>query len=204
MPTVARLQTGMNTAQQKWKKIMFAMIAINLGIIAVSYLDDGETRITMVTGAPTGLASVSVQDAVQIILIVNTVNFGNVTVGDSKNTTTNSPLPFLLRNDGTVMVNVSISRETSSSALFSGTGGGDNTSSFQFKPAVAGEGVSADPTCSLLNWANVPGLTPLVFLCKFNYANTNDEAEVELLINVPADEPSGYKSESLVFTASAA
>lgn len=186
------------------KKVVFAMIVINLGIVAASYLNDGNAGITIVTGAPTGVASVSVQEAVQISLVANSVNFGNVTVGESKNTTSNSPPPFLLRNDGAVRVNVSIERETSSSQMFSGTGGGDNTASFQFRPAVAGEGVSADPSCSLLNWTNVPGRTPLVFLCKFNYADTNDEAEVELLINVPADEPSGYKAESLVFTASAA
>ncbi len=161
------------------------------------------TGLSAITGAPVGITSVQVQPTVYVTLPVNSVNFGNVSAGIMKNTTNNDPLPFLIRNDGTVEVNVSIARDNSSSPLFSGTGGGDNSSSFQFKAAVAGEGVSANPLCSTLQWTSVPGTNPRIFLCEFNYVDTNDEAEIELLINVHVDEPAGSKYESLIFTATA-
>lgn len=190
--------------KDRLRKAILTAIIINLGILGLSSFPyKGETY-DMITGAPIGMASVEVQAAVEISLPVSSVNFGNVTINESKNTTTNNPPPFLLQNDGTVEVNVSIARENSSSSLFSGTGGGDNTSSFQFKAAVGGEGISSEPSCSIIDWTNVPGTSPLVVLCQFNFIDTNDEAEVELLINVPNDEPSGSKTESLVFIASAA
>lgn len=157
-----------------------------------------------ITGNIIGTANVTIVSVVEITLVRNSVNFGNIAAGSTKNTTTNDPLPFLLRNDGSVKVNVTIARYVNSTALFNGTGGGDNTTSFQFEAAVAGEGVSANPACSIINWANVPGINPLIVLCEFNYADNNDEAEIELLIRPPADEPSGAKSESLVFIASEA
>ncbi len=161
------------------------------------------TSISLITGAPVGTTTVEVQPSVYVTLPVSSVNFGNVSAGSTKNTTSNSPPPFVIRNDGTVLVNVSIARDNSSSTLFSGTGGGDNSGSFQFKAAVAGEGVSANPSCSISQWTNVPGTSSLVVLCEFNYIDTNDEAEIDLLIAVPIDESAGSKQESLVFTATA-
>lgn len=192
----------MDIAKESWRKgIVICMLLVSTMFIASHIVKDGNGGIAIITGAPVGMATVDVQAAVQISLPASSVNFGNITTGESRNTTTNSPPPFLLRNDGTVLVNVSIARDSSSPPLFIGTGGGDNSSSFQYRPAVAGEGVSADPSCSLLAWKNVPGAVPEVFICKFNFVDTNDEAEVELLINVPVDEPAGSKAESLVFTA---
>ncbi|MBU0929733.1 MAG: hypothetical protein KJ623_01535 [Nanoarchaeota archaeon] len=157
-----------------------------------------------ITGNIIGTANVTIISVVEITLVTNSVNFGTVTAGSSKNTTTNNPPPFLLRNDGSVKVNVTIARSSNSTALFNGTGGGDNTTSFQFEAAVATEGISADPACSISTWTNIPGTNPLIVLCRFNYVDNNDEAEIELLIRPPSDEPPGTKSESLVFIASEA
>ena len=85
-----------------------------------------------ITGNAIGITSVNILSRLEITLVTNSVNFGNVTAGSSKNTTTNDPLPFLLRNDGSVKVNVTIARHPNSTALFNGTGAGDNTTSFQF------------------------------------------------------------------------
>lgn len=188
----------------KGARIELAFWALIVLLIAFTLILDGRNNfssIAAITGAPTGVAQVYVMQAAEITLVTASVNFGNVTPGQSKNTTTNDPLPLLIRNDGTVLVNVSIARDASSAPLFNGTGGGDNSSSFRYKPAVAGEGVSVDPSCSLLTWKNVPGTSSEVFLCKFNFNDTNDEAEVELLITPPSDESPGQKTETLVFTA---
>lgn len=154
-----------------------------------------------ITGKAIGTAQVNVLQVAQITLTADNVNFGNISAGSTDNTTDDNPVPFEIRNDGSVEVNVTIARQSNSTALFNGTGGGDDTASFQFKAGVAGEGISANPACSVADWTHVPGTDPLVVLCEFNYQDSNDEAEIELLINPPADEPAGTKSENLVFTA---
>ncbi len=181
-------------------------IGLGMGIIFLFsfftlFIIQDTTLTNQITGLPTGVAQVNVLQVVQITLLTNNINFGNITAGSSDNTTDNDPLPFLIRNDGSVEVNVTIARETNSTPLFNGTGGGDNSSSFQFVAGIAGEGVPGNPACSVTSWTYVPGTTPIVAVCEFNYVDTNDEVEIELLINPPGDETAGLKSETLVFTA---
>jgi len=154
------------------------------------------------TGAATGIAKVSVTGVVAISLPTNTVDFGSVYQGATKNTTTNNPSPLTVQNDGGVNVNVSIARDTGSSALFSGTGGGDNTASFQFKIDNSTEPNSYDYPASTTTWTNVPGTAGINnVLNTLKYNDVSDTAEVDLLITVPIDEPVGAKNETLVFTA---
>jgi hypothetical protein len=157
------------------------------------------------TGLATGIAKVNVSAVVAISLPVSTVDFGDVYQGYAKNTTTNSPAPLTVQNDGGVLVNVSIARDASSSPLFSGTGGGDNTASFQFKADNSTEAGSFNYALSTTTWTNVPGPIGLGDIIAYlNYSDTNDLAEVDLLISVPSDEPIGSKNETLVFTATLA
>jgi len=154
------------------------------------------------TGAATGVAKVNVTGVVAISLPVNTVDFGSIFQGYSDNTTDNNPAPLKVQNDGGVNVNVSIARDGSSAALFSGTGGGDNTASFQFKIDQTTETGSFNYTESTTTWTNVPGTTALdSVIAMLDYHDSTDSAEVDLLINVPSDETPGAKNETLVFTA---
>ncbi len=154
------------------------------------------------TGAATGIAKVNVTAIIAISLPVTTVDFGNIYQGYTDNTTDNNPFPLTVQNDGGVLVNVSIARDVASSALFSGTGGGDNTSSFQFKIANSSEPNSFNYAASTTTWTNVPGITALGdVIAELNYSDSNDLSEIELLINVPYDETPGAKNETLVFIA---
>jgi hypothetical protein len=154
------------------------------------------------TGAATGIAKVDVTGLVAISLPTNTVDFGTVYQGATDNTTDNSPGPLIIQNDGGVDVNVSIARDVNSTALFSGTGGGDNTASFQFKVDNSTEPNSFNWATSTISWTNVPGVAGINnILNELKYNDASDTAEVDLLINVPFDEPVGQKNETLVFTA---
>ncbi len=154
------------------------------------------------TGAATGIAKVDVSPIVAISLPVNAVDFGTVLQGATDNTTDNSPGPLIIQNDGGVDVNVSIARDTNSTPLFSGTGGGDNTASFKFKIDNSTEPNSFDYASSTTTWTNVPGVAGLNnVLNVLKFQDASDTAEVDLLINVPADESVGKKNETLVFTA---
>ncbi|MEA3430524.1 MAG: hypothetical protein U9R08_04590 [Nanoarchaeota archaeon] len=177
--------------------IIAVIVSIGTTVTLLTRLDSGAT------GAATGLAKVDVTGLVAISLPSNTVDFGSVVQGYTADTTTNSPAPLTVQNDGGVPVNVSIERDNSSSALFSGTGSGDNTATFKFKiDTVSGEPNSFNYGSSTTSWTNVPGTTAIEdVITDLNYTNTNDIAEVDLQINVPNDEPLGSKNETLVFIA---
>ncbi|MBR9692167.1 hypothetical protein GOV06_05280 [Candidatus Woesearchaeota archaeon] len=154
------------------------------------------------TGAATGVAKVDVTAVVAISLPTSTVDFGTIYQGATDNTTDNSPGPLIIQNDGGVDVNVSIARDSNSSALFSGTGGGDNTVSFRFKIDNSTESNSFNYAASTTTWTNVPGVAGINnMLNELKYNDATDTAEVDLLIDVPNDEPIGSKNETLVFTA---
>jgi len=153
-----------------------------------------------ITGNVTGMATVNVTSIVMISLQVNSVDFGTVSQGSTKDTATNSPPPFLLKNDGTVNVDVTINRDPSSTPLFSGTGAGDNTTSFQFKADFPVNQTNPfDYGSSLTNWTNVPGVTPLGFIRNLGHQVGGNLAEVDLRINVPSDESPGSKTELIDF-----
>ena len=179
------------------------IVVLVLSIVSV-YSTMGSRPTTSITGMATGTTSVAVPAQVVISLPVNSVDFGTIGQGQTNDTTDNSPPPFLIQNDGTVKVNITINRDPSSTPLFNGTGGGDNTASFQFKNDKTSEGICAIKKCSVTSWTNVPGTTPLHSVCFLDFVDTCDTVETELLINVPTDEPAGIKSEALVFTASEA
>jgi hypothetical protein len=106
-----------------------------------------------------------------------------------------------VQNDGGVDVNVSIARDALSSPLFSGTGGGDSTSSFQFKVADRIEPGSIS-AASQTSWTNVPGTSAISnVIAVLKYNDANDIAAVDMLVSVPSDEPTGAKNETIVFTA---
>lgn len=177
--------------------VIAVIVSIGTTIVLLSQMSPGTT------GAATGLAKVDVTGLVAISLPTNTVDFGSVVQGYSANTTTGSPAPLTVQNDGGVLVNVSIAKDNSSSALFSGTGSGDNTATFQFKiDTVGGEPNSFNYGSSQTSWTNVPGTTAIDdVITELKYSDSTDSAEVDLMINVPSDEPLGAKNETLVFTA---
>lgn len=154
-------------------------------------------------GAVTGVARVNITSAVAIVLPVSVADFGNKFQGDADNTTDDVPPPLTIRNDGSVRVNVSVSRAAGASVLFSGTGSGDNTQTFQFKFDTGGEGTTFDFANSVTSFRNVTGSGSPVgdALAKLNFSDSSDEAEIDLLIRVPTDEPSGQKNTTLEFIA---
>ena len=194
----------------KKKEISNKTLAVLLVIAIVATLSEtaflvSRVNVGTVTGAATGIAKVNVTPLISISLPTSTVDFGTLLQGDTKNTTTNNPSPLVIQNDGSVFVNVSISRDASSSALFSGTGGGDNTNSFQFEISNSTEPGSFNWGQSTVSWTNVPGTAGINnVIARLNYADITDTANVELLVKVPTDEPTGPKNETLVFTASLA
>ncbi len=181
---------------------IYWVMAVCSFILIVLLAPQATPPLTGYATSQTGIASVNILSAVELTLVVNTVNFGNMSIGQSDDTSDNIPAPLILRNDGSVRVNVTVNRDPASQPLFSGTGGGDNTASFMGKiDVVAGENNAYNPACTVTAWGNIPGTIPVLAICYLNFADSKDEAEVDIQINVPSDEPVGSKSEALIFTA---
>lgn len=161
------------------------------------------SRHASITGAVTGVAEVDVVCLVAISLPVNHVNFGAVPQSYFDDTSDNSPEPMLVQNDGSIKVDVSIARDETSTALFSGTGGGDNTTSFQFKADYGNETGSFNYTESITSWTPVPGTEGLIVIKGLRYSDSEDSAEIDLKIQVPFNEPLGKKNQTLNFIAAA-
>ncbi len=179
------------------------VLALILIIISVSLtvLVLNQTKPFSITGLVSGIARVNVSDMLIISLPVNEVDFGTISRGSSDDTTDNNPQPFLIQNDGNVKVDVTIARDANSTPLFNGTGGGDNSSSFQFKADRSSEHDSFNYGQSQNSWANVPGTASVLVVKGLKFADNHDTAEVDLKIAVPFDEPPGLKSEGLNFIA---
>lgn len=178
--------------------VLFILISVSATVL---FLTRGQEELATVTGAVSGIAEVEVICMVAISLPVSSVNFGAVPQGHVDDTADNNPAPMVVQNDGGIRVDVSIARDQASTPLFSGTGGGDNTSSFQFKIDNTNESNSFNYSASLTSWTNVPGTTDLTAVYGLKYSNDQDSAEINLKIQVPADEPLGKKNETLNFVA---
>lgn len=170
--------------------LIFSLIILTVAVLLMS----GRVQIT---GGATGIARVTVQCFVAISLPNSVVDFGGVFPGDKDNTTDDSPLPLLVQNDGSARVNVTIARDAGSSPLFNGTGGGDSTNSFMFKAGESNETGSFDLSASASTFTPVPGTTAVLAIALLNFTDSADLAEIELLIDVPSDEPPGDKEEVL-------
>ncbi|GEM_PF-4650831 len=128
---------------------------------------------------------------ITINLTTNTTDFGSLNVSNEDNTSDNSPAPFVLQNDGNVLITVRLNASQSmwlSQPL--------NTRFFQFRiDNTTGEPNpgSFNVTGSVLNFTNVTN-TNLTAIKQLNFSDASDTAEIDFLIRVPSDEPSGSKS----------
>jgi len=151
------------------------------------------------TGFAAGVSSVAIESIVSFSLPASEVDFGNLVQGGSNDTTDDSPSPFALRNDGNVLLDINI---MANSFLFSGTGSGNNTSTFQFKAAnKSGETNSFSWPSSITDFTNFTDVNQKA-IASMNFTNASDEAEIEVKINVPPNEAAGAKSADIIFTAS--
>ncbi len=152
---------------------------------------------------PTGTVSASVQSTVDIFLQDSLVSFGAVQVGvtydGSRSGNWSNASAFLLRNDGSVRVNVTIV----ATSLWTSTSG--NQTNYQFNTTNATSNTSLKETCYIAQstWTTVPLDSPTYAMCQLNFSDGNDYANVSIMITVPTGEAAGTKTSTVTFTASA-
>ncbi len=167
---------------------------IYLGSILVIYDDISYGEVsTSITGFTAGLTNLTVPTSVAISLPVSVVDFGSLGINKTDNTTDNNPSPFIVQNDGTTFVNITIE----ASDLFNGTGASNPSSYYTFKIDSNSDGPD-----SVSNWTSVPAQSsPLLGVHALEYSDPNDTAEIEIKLKIPSDESPGDKSSLVTFTA---
>lgn len=145
-------------------------------------------------GSWTNVRHLNISAEIGISLANSSVDFGSLVPGEIENSSDDSPSPFVVSNDGNVVVNISLN---SSSLWNSETG----TSSFyQFKADnVSGEEGAFDWLLSIVDWFDMPINGLVVAVGELNYSDGTDSAEVDIRLEVPNDEDPSAKSANIIF-----
>ncbi|MBN2330690.1 MAG: hypothetical protein JXC85_02645 [Candidatus Aenigmarchaeota archaeon] len=148
--------------------------------------------------AHTGLTNVSIPRYGDITLNVALVNFHEIAVGERNTTSDYDPHPFVIENNGSTFVNVSV--EAEDLWVYSGNPGVD----YQINASDDNETGTLSP---IDGWAaqmmNMPatGAAQDLIRC-MNYSDTTDAMNVHINISVPGGETAGYKESTVTFTGS--
>lgn len=189
--------------------LLFSLAIILLGLWIWSS-KAGFESIGLVSN-PTGTVSASVQSTIDIFLQQSIVNFGAVQVGVTYDTTGNysNASRFLLRNDGSVRVNATLTTTWLWTSVCI-------ASQFRFNVTNATGNSSLASNCKNYNqnaWYAIPNsddftCSPLIFpswvICDLNFSDGNDYANIDIQATVPTDESAGAKTATVTFTASQA
>ncbi len=140
----------------------------------------------------------TVRSSVALTLISDNTSFGGLNPNDQDDTTDDNPGPLKIQNDGNVLTNVNIS--LADLGLWTSPGYQAPTSKFRYKiNNNTGEAGAFNWSGSQTMFANIP-ISNETALALLNYSDNIDSARVDIEITVPSDEPSGFKSSSLLFT----
>jgi hypothetical protein len=135
------------------------------------------------------------EGTVSFRFINQNVSFGEMEDGQSNSTADDNPAPFILENDGNVIIDINISASAPlwlSEPL--------DTMYWTFMASDRNEPGSFNITGSQNTWGYMPSSSVLA-IRQLNWSDATDSAVVDVGIKVPADEPAGTKSADVNFNA---
>jgi len=172
-----------------------------IGLLAVALIVSAMGTLTAVTKFSTGLVTqgtttADVEATADITLSPTTVSFGDIAIGQSKDTTLGSPAPFGITNDGSVNVNVTIVSEQLWAT--------QNSTSNYYK-AKCRIGTVACGAGSAAGWVNIPvNAAAVKVIGTLPFANDGDQNLVDIYIEAPpTKEPAAAVDATITFSASA-
>ena len=138
---------------------------------------------------------VNITASTDILLTNDEINFGDMAILEINDTSDDSPAPFLIENVGNVLSNISANStslwETESAA----------SSYYQIKANNnTGEEGAFSWLKSIVDWLNMPITGNAIILSELNYEDDTDTAELDVRLEVPANEDPGAKYATIVFT----
>ncbi len=192
--------------------LAMVVMAVSVGgtasMLSLSVPSSQPVEITgMDTLTQTGIANVTLSEETAIELVVQVVDFGTIAAatGTQNDTTDYSPHPFVIKNNGSVVINVSIA-ESTSQALWSQDNACEHC--FQFNST---HNVSASDAVAFYDWrhfnetywaenASAGDVNADTANLVYNLSN-GAFANVNLNITVPASESAGLKTATIFFKA---
>jgi len=153
-------------------------------------VSDGESETVSLTN------ELNIQALLSATLNVSVVDFGSIGQYGSNDTTDNSPLPFVIENDGNAVSNISINSTAFWNTVTS------TSKYYQYKiDNVTGEEGAFNWAATMTAWMNVSITGAMVAIAELNYPDATDTAEIDLNITVPPSEAAGKKGATIIFTA---
>jgi len=140
----------------------------------------------------------NITSLVSINMTTDLIEFGKMIPPESNDTSDNSPMPFVIENDGNVKVNVTIGATSLWQSL------ANPNSKYKFKiDNKTNELNSFNWLASLTSWTNMPlTASAILGLVELKYKDQNDTAEIDIYVEVPPNEMPGTKNSTATFTAS--
>jgi hypothetical protein len=177
--------------------LIVALVIVSLVVISLGIFVNKVTQENQITGFVTreGNISANIVELVECVLIEDLVDFQTINLGETYDTVSNSSYgKLLLKNNGTVDVDVVIKSGKNATEFFLGT-----SPLYQFQSSCV---VSGCGNILIGDWtAFTKSNQTLVEGLSIN--STKDTLRTDLKIAVPVDESAGVKSDVLTFTCSA-
>jgi len=152
-------------------------------------------NVTASDGQATNLSSTfnfSIYPTLILSFTTSNVDFGDMEPLQSNDTDDNSPLPFVIENNGNVyasIMNISANQSLFANAALP-------SSAWQFKADNTSELNSFNTTTSTMTFTNVSS-SNLTLISNLNYLATNNSAQIDMKITVPLSEPAGMKQATI-------
>ena len=131
----------------------------------------------------------SIPSVLDFVLIVNETDFGQLSPGESRDTSVNALDALVGRNNGNILINGTIN----ASALFSAAALDTNYYNYKAADNESGSIVSG---CSQVVF-NTMGASQKGLFCNLSHYNSSDEVRIDLNITVPSDEGPGEKRSAI-------
>ncbi|MEM4331139.1 MAG: hypothetical protein QW273_04005 [Candidatus Pacearchaeota archaeon] len=135
----------------------------------------------------------------KITLVNPNVTFFSLDPQTPEDTSDDNPTPFILRNDGNSITNVSIN----STPIWEKVQIPSENYKFKVRYYTGHEG-AFNWEKSTNNWAYMPITSKVIAIAELNYTNNKNMSNVDIYLKSPSDEPPGLKSATVVFTANLA
>lgn len=135
------------------------------------------------------------------------MSFGSMNPNEVNETTDNDPYPFRIRNDGNVLTDFNITVDTASNWLWNNFQIASTYFQYSIDNATAYSTYNEEnasfnwsDSATTPNWFDIPETNTSANIRQLNYTDVTDEAEIDVRIQVPSDEPAGSKGSTVRIT----
>jgi hypothetical protein len=184
------ITSGSGTQSEAWGNLTSYQNSTALPVDALNYwkvraYSEGEY------GTWTTFEYFTIPSVVSVNFTVDTINFGSLLSTAENDTTSNNPYPFVIQNDGNVLVNGTVT------STYIWTTAPSPSKHYQYKFRVNETG-AFNETLSKMSWENCTDTaSELANLAELLYEINKRAVFMDIKIAPPSDEPAGAKNATI-------